>query len=372
MGGCILKRPITLLIAVVISVIALSIMFPTGPGEIDIISRIRLAKEKPAVTETVKEYKIDEISRLSDSGNAIAWSHDEKSLYCSAGVQDTDDYGLEDLYLFDLQGNKKKINSKIKLYNISDAKWSSDFNMLAFISTHDEKSSLIIYDVERNAMKDITPKNVLDVGVTSYDWDNESLNIIMSVDISNPRIEIYNLKSGKSGKLDISLKECRNVSFFTNGKIIFSANDGNKYKIYEADMYGKNVVPITEGWDFNISPDRHKLSILSDGDGQRGLWIYDMTSHEKSGISVSPIYEAYWLDDSTSLMYSIELDSRNTEIYKGTIYCYGKDGKTTNVSGAIYTRFVPSLGGNKIAMISPESYKVKKEDKGIFIGNIYR
>ena len=97
-----------------------------------------------------------------------------------------------------------------------------------------------------------------------------------------------------------------------------------------------------------------------------------MASNEKSEVSVSPIYEAYWLGDSASLMYSIELDSRNAEAYKGTIYCHGKDNKTINVSGAIYTRFMPSAGGNKIAMISPESYKVKKEYEGIFIGNLYR
>lgn len=368
-----MKKPIMLLFAIVMSVIVLSILFPLEPGKMDFISRLRLSKEKsPVSSEVVRDYKVIDVSRLSDSGSAIAWSPDEKGLYCSLEVRDSDEEDLEELWLFDLQGNKKKVNSKIKLYNINSAKWSPDGSMLAFVSTNNDRNSLIVYDTKNNSLKDVTPKKILDVGVTSYDWDDESLNIIMSVDISSPRIEIYSIRSGKSARLDMNLKECRNASFYTEGKIIFSDTDGEKYRIYEADRYGKNVAPVTEGWDYVISPDRHKLAILSDGDGQRGLWVYYTSLNEKSELSVSPLYEAYWLNNSSNLMYSMEIDSKRSDIYKGNIYYYGKDIKTITVSGAIYTVFLPSAGGGKIAMTSPDSTGVSKENTGIFIGNLYK
>lgn len=372
-GGYILKKPIMLLFAIVMSVIMLSILFPLEPEKMDFITKLRLSKEKHAVSgEVAKDYKIINVSRLSDSGRAIAWSPDEKGLYCSLKVKDSDEQGLEELWLLDLQGNRNKINSKIKLYNINSAKWSPDGSMLAFISTQNDRNSLIVYDTKNNSLKDVTPKKILDVGVTSYDWDNESLNIIMSIDISSPRIEIYDIRSGKSARLDMNLRECRNVSFYTEGKIIFSDTDGEKYRIYEADRYGKNVAPITEGWDYVISPDRNKIAILSDGDGQRGLWIYNTFLNEKSELSVSPLYKVYWLNNSSNLMYSMEIDSKRSDTYKGNIYYYGKDIKTITVSGAIYTVFLPSASGGKIAMTSPDSTGVSEENTGIFIGNLYK
>lgn len=368
-----MKKPIALFCTIITVIVMLSVMFPSDPTKPDIISRIKHKTPPPSPNLNVSnDYMITGINKLTGSGKAIAWSKDEKYIYYSTDVKDSDEPGLEELRVCDMNGEKRTIDTDIKLYNINNAKWSPDGSMLAFISTNDDRNNLMIYNINDGSIKDITPKKVTDTGVTSYDWDDDSMSIIMSVDISNPRIEIYSFKTGKSVRLDISPVSCRNVAFYRDNRIIYSDILEGRYKILSADRSGKNPSLITEGWEFKVSPDRHKIAIMSDGDGQRGLWVYYTSLNERKELSHLSVYDAYWTNDSSNLLYSIEEDSRNNYIYKGYIYYYNKDMKTINIRDAVYNIFLPSDTGNKIAMTSPEFFVDKEEEMGIFIGDLYK
>lgn len=365
-----MKKPMLLLISIFLSIIMLSILFPEDPTQPDIISRLKPNKTDTKETQTLSNnYKVININKLTGSGDALAWSPDEKCLYYSVHANNS---GVEELWVCDMNGSKKRLAENTELYNISKAAFSPDGRMMAFISLKDDIANLMVYDIDKDEVKNITPRKTYDTGVTSYDWDNDSSSIIMSVDISNPQIEIYNFKTDKIARLDMELTNCRNVAYYGSDKIMYSDMDDGRYSIFSADRYGRNRKFITEGWEFKISPDRHKIAIISDADGQKGLWIYNIDLNRKNTLSSSIIYDVYWMQDSSSLMYSVQEDNRNNYAYKGYIYYYNKDNKVINISGAMYTIFIPSGTGNKIAMSSPEYVTLKKEETGIFLGELYK
>lgn len=373
--GFFIKKPLTLLVGIIVSIIALSVIFPSDPQKPDLVSIIRNKIQRPdKQAEALKNNKISNLLRVDDSGFALTWSPDEKYLYYIKENNSVKGGAFEELWFSDIHGNKYKINSKFKFYSTKDAKWSPDGTMLCFISSLEQnKSRLFMYDTGNNIIKDITPDNVQDVGVTSYNWDDESLFLIMSIDIIKPRIDLYNIRANKYSRLDIELLSCKNVAFIKGNNIIFSNRDENfKYKIFTAGKSGGNVNYLTDGQEFLLSPDREKLVILSDIDIQKGLWIYDINSGKKKTLSNWPVYNAYWLSDSESLLFSMEEDCKIKSTYKGTIYKHDKDLKVSEITGAVHTIFVSSKSGGRIAMTSPDYMEDIKENKGIFIGQVFK
>lgn len=370
-----IKKPLTLLVGIIFSIILLSIIFPSDPSKPDLITRIKgTGKDIILRSDTVRSYRIGDIVKIDDSGKALIWSFNEIYLYYTKPADGEGQEIFEELWIGDIWGNKEKVLSKLKFRNIRDAKWSPDGSMLCFISNIDEnKSGIFLYDTTEKAITDITPKNLSDEGVTSYGWDSESLHIIISVDIRKTGIEIYDVKARKASKLEMDLKACRNVDFYKDNLIIFSYMDiDSKYKIFTADRLGKNIEFVTEGQEFLVSPDKSRLSILSDSQGQRGLWIYNIENKVTNRISSSPIYNIYWLPNSMNLIYSMEEDCRSRYTYRGNLRYLEYDMNVIDVTGAVHTIFVPSVNGKKIAMTSPVTMEDKMENKGVFIGQLYK
>lgn len=368
-----MKRPLVLLSGIILSVILLSLIYPSNPNTPGILDRF-IKKEKQTAAAPVdaeKTYSIESTVKISGNGNALAWSKDEENLYISKPVEKSTD-GEEELYVLDSRGKGKKINSKYKFYNIRDAKLSPDGKVLAFISGVAEgKSSLYIYYIKDESFKDITPSKVKDMGVTSYDWDTESSQIIMSADIENPKIEIYSLLSHKTKKLDMKLKSCTNVSFSIGNTIIFSdENDDGVYEIYSADMDGKNIVPVIGGSDFVTSPDKYKIAILTDENGLEGLKVFNIKLKDTQNVISEPVYNIYWLSNSVDLMYSKVNDCEKDNTYAGNIYYLRQSVQDIKVMDVVYPVFVSSASGNKIALTSPVTLDAKDEDKGIFTGKL--
>lgn len=370
-----LKRPLTLLVGIIFSIIALSIIFPADPSKPDLITLIKGSGENVKIYKnTVRNYTVRNIKKIDDSGNALIWSLDERFLYYSKPVKDNEQKGAEEIWINDLHGNSEKVNSKIKLYNIRNAKWSPDGTMLCFMSDIEEnKVGLYIYDTAKKTINNITPKNIQDLGVTSFDWDDESLYIIMSIDIVKPCIEVYNTKTLKHKRMDINLKSCVNVAFYKDERIIYTDKDiSSKYRIYTSDMSGKNIKYITDGQKFILSPDKDKLVILCDINGQEGLWVYDIMTKQKKMITSWPVYNISWLSEELGLLYSNDADCKNKYTYSGSIYYLESNLKSTEISGAIHTIFVSTISGKKIAMTCPNFMEDKKENKGVFIGEIIK
>lgn len=361
-----MNRPIVLLVALTASIILLSILFPSNSSNSGLTSTNQpVGNNKQAATAVVKNYSILNQNKVDSSGAALQWSPDGKMLYYSKPAKG----GHEELWVTDMSGSSKRIGSNIEFSSISDVKWSPDGRILSFISTLNEKSSLFIYNTSNGELKNITPKKIDDVGVTSYDWDDESLNIIMSIDLSAPKIQIYSISSGKAGKVDINIKGCSNAAFYRSGKIIFSGKDGDGYSIFTADMSGKNVEKIIGGKDFIISPDRYELAILSDDEGQEGFWLYNLSSKTKKELLLTPVHNVYWISNG-DMIYSTEEDCQTGQPYKGTIYYLSQEGRVINIKGGIYTIFVPSNDGAKIAMTLPQSSGA--EDSGVFTGELFK
>jgi len=375
MGGIFIKRPLALLIGIIISIISLSIMFPSDPEKPDIISIIKSIRQKKGEqSKPAKNNIISDIIKIDDSAYALTWSPDEDYLYYikKANIGKYDEF--EEIWISDIRGNKRKIYSNFKFNNTRDAKWSPDGTMLCFISNlSSNRNSLFIYNTSDNSIKDITPYNVEDLGVTSYDWDEESMFLVISTDIIKPCIDLYNIKTNKYSRIDIELASCKNVAFSKDGNIIFSDIDENfKYGIFYVDKSGKNKVHITDGQEFLLSPDRQKLAILSDTDMQKGLWIYDMNTNEKKVLSNWPVYNIYWMSDGISLLFSMEEDCKSKYTFKGTIYRLDKDLKMHTITGAVHTIFVSSKSGSRVAMTSPDTMEDSKDNKGVFIGQVYK
>lgn len=357
---------------IIAAIVLLSFIFPSDPSKPDIITRLKGTKIN-INTETVKNYRIGDIVPIDSSGSVLIWSLDENYIYYTKPAKEGENDGSEELWVSNLHGKKQKINSKYKFYNIRDARLSPDGTMLCFISTTGDSNELFLYDINKKTIINITPGKVSDVGVTSYDWDDESLYIIMSVDIVRPRIELYNVMSQKFIKLDMKLRACRDVAFYKGDNIIFSDKDeDSKYKIFTADRTGKGIKPVTEGEDFILSPNRENIAILSDGNSQSGLWVYNMTTGNSRVVSSESIYNAFWLTNSVNLLYSTEQDCKSRYTYGSFIYYLEGDFKKTEISGAIHTIFVPSNSGSKIAMTSPDYMEDKNENKGVFVGQIYK
>lgn len=368
-----MKKPLVLLFGIIISILLLSVIYPLNPNTPGILDKF-IKKQKQAVPSYVdaeKTYSITGTEKIAVNGNGLAWSKDEENLYFSRPVQD-DTNGQEELWVLDSKGRENKINSKYKFYNIRDTKMSPDGNNLAFISgITEDKSSLYIYNIKDGSFRDITPSKVVDMGVTSYDWDTGSSQIIMSVDIEKPSIEIYNMVSHKTKKIDMDLKACTNVSFSINKSIIFSdEDDSGAYEIYTADMDGKNVVPVTGGHDFVTSPDKYKVAILTDKDGMEGLKIYYVALKQTKEALSEPVYNIYWLSNSVDIMYSTVEDCEKDNSYTGYIYYLRQGVQTIKVTDAVYSIFVPSGNADKIALASPVTLDVKDADKGLFTGRL--
>lgn len=368
-----MKRPLVLLSGIVISIILLILIYPSNPNTPGILDRFIKKREQPTpvTVNAEKTYSIDSSVKISGNGNALAWSKDGEDLYYSKPVEG-DTNGLEELWVSKSNGSGKEVSSKYKLYNIRNAKLSPDGNILSFISGGTEgKSDLFIYYIKDRSFKDITPSKVKDMGVTSYDWDTESSQIIMSADIENPKIEIYNLVSHKSKRLDMKLKACTNVSFSINKGIIFSdENDEGTYEIYSADIDGKNIVPITGGDDFVTSPDKYKIAILTDENGLEGLKLYYLAVKEEKNVLSEPVYNIYWLSNSMDLMYSKANDCEKDNTYLSNIYFLRQGVQDIKVMDVVFPIFVPSANGSKIALTSPVILDAKGTDKGIFTGKL--
>jgi len=349
----------------------LSIIFPSDPDKPDLLSRFRKENQKTRIqADTVRKYRVGDIFKVDDSGTALIWSFDEKYFFYTKKAADRG----EEIWVSDLKESKEKINSNIKLFNIRDARWSPDGTMLCFMANiSDEEGGIFIYTQEDKTIRDITPNNLSDAGVTSYDWDDDSLFVIMSADVVKPNIFLYNIRSRKSSRLDMSLKDCRNVAFSKDKGIIYSDMDlSSKYKIYTADSKGKNPEIIADGQKFLLSPHRQKIAILSDTDSQPGLWIFDVANGQKKMVSPQPIYDIYWLSNNINLMFSTEEDSLSRYTYRGNIRYMDKDFNTIDVTGAVHTMFVPSKTGKRIAMTSPDFMDDKSDKKGVFIGELYK
>lgn len=367
-----MKKPLALLFGIFFSIFTLSILFPSDPNKPDILDILN-KREKKQIIHVDKDlgYRIEGLIRVDTSGKALAWSLDEKNIYYSKKVQGGS--GLEELWITDIKGQKQKIESDIEFYNIRDARISPNGRYLSFISESlNDINKLYLYNTSNNTIKDITPPNIEDTGVTSYDWDEQSLNIIMTVDIVNPRIEIYSINSEHTRKLDIKLKLCRNVGFLKDNKIVFSDQDdeGLKSKIYTANRSGKDIRILLDGRDFIVSPNKNKIAILSDENLQEGLWVYNLDRNKNIKISSNPTYNVYWLPRNPEIIYSMEEDSLNRKPFKKDLYISDDSGRVDNVSDAIYTIFVPSKTGKKIAITSP-AYAETTEDKvGVFWGEL--
>ncbi|HBM80935.1 MAG: hypothetical protein QME45_10785 [Clostridiales bacterium] len=364
-----MKKPLELLISIIISIVLLSIIFPSDPKKTDLITQFRSYIKSGKKSAEIKNYTLGRLLQVDEDGSALIWSTDEKHLYYS---KPSEDMGSDELWVSDLKEYKSNIESDIQLINIRNPKLSPDGKMLAFISGPEEKNSLILYNMNTGQFKDITPTKIFDIGITSYDWDTDSKNILMSLDLVSPSIQIYNIEMDEIKKFNIKLRNCRNAAFYKNGGIMFSQLDEDgKYKIYTADSRGGNITYIAEGWDFILSDDMNKIAILSDGDGQGNLSVYNIDSKKTVNLLSSPASNVYWVSDG-SLLYSSERDSANAKVFEGDIHYYGNDGKQKIITGAIHTIFVPSESGNKIAMTSPAYMNGKKEEKGIFFGELLK
>jgi Tol biopolymer transport system component len=370
-----LKRPIILLFGIIISIVLLSLIYPTDPGKIGLLDRMIKSGKKPAPTpanvDAEVTYSIYNTIKIDDQGEAIIWSPDETDLYYSKPVEDGKN-GQEELWVLDSDDGEWKIISELDFFNIRDARWSPDGNILSFISgANDGMASLIIYDSRSGEIKDITPQKVNDIGITSYDWESGSNEIMMSLDIVNPKIEIYNLKTEKARKLNIKLKSSGNAAFYTGGRVMFSdIDDTGKYMIYTTGMSGDNIKQMVEGRSFKLSPDKKIVAILSDEDGQDGLWIYRIETNEKKNIITEPISNIYWLSSSFNLIYSTEEECSSRFVYREIIHYIEQNLKVINITNAVYPVFVPSAKGSRIAMSSPQYIQGDDKDKGLFIGRL--
>jgi Periplasmic component of the Tol biopolymer transport system len=367
-----MKKPLALLIGIILSIIMLSVIYPSDPGKAGLLDRFIKPKSQPTPTpvEADTTYRLDNVVRVDGMGKALIWSPDEKNLYYSKPAGND---GSEELWVSDLK-ESKKINSKFKFINIRNLKWSPDSNTLSFLSGEDDSGNkLYIYDFKSGTVKDITPTKTNDIGVTSYDWDSDSMEIVMSVDAASPMIEIYNMQSKKFRKLDMKLKVCSNVSFYLDKGIIFSDQDDNGvYKIYSAGRDGKNVNFVAEGGNFIISPDKYKLAIMSDENGLEVLQVFYIATKENKVILPVPAYNVYWLSNSSDLMYSMESDCTKDSVYGGNLYYVSKDMKSIKVTDVVYPIFVPSASGSRIAITSPSNLSAKDDNKGVFTGKLNR
>lgn len=369
-----MKKPLALLLGIVLSIVLLSLIYPSNPstpGILDKLIKPQQQQPAPVSVDAEKTYRIDSPVKIDANGSALAWSKDEENLYFSKPVQG-DSNGREELWVSSSKGKNKKLDSKYKFYNIRDAKLSPDGKVLAFISGIAEgKSSLYIYNVKDESFKNITPSKVNDIGVTSYDWDSESSEIIMSMDIESPKIEIYDMVSRKTRKLDIKLKACTNVSFSIKNSIVFSdENESGVYEIYSADIDGNNISPVIGGRDFVTSPDKYKLALLTDENGMEGLRIYYMALKQMKEALYEPVYNIYWMSNSVDLMYSKVKDCNKGNPYIGNIYYLKQGTQSIRVMDVIYPIFVPSANGDKIALTSPVTLDAKDQDKGMFTGRL--
>jgi len=360
-----------LLISIIVAIAMLCIIFPLDSGKPGFFGVFLWPSSGLKLTgESKSNYSIRNILKIDDNGSVLTWSVDDKHLYYSKPAQEKGEEGLEELWASDIKGNIERIDTEVKLYNIENAKWSPDGTILSFVSNHNDIKYLFIFDTSSGIIKDITPKKIYDEGVISYNWDDESLNIIMVVDVVNPKIEIYNMRSQKVGKINIHLNACATAAFYGSKNIIFSDRDSEGFEILKSDISGDNISSIVEGREFVISPDRNKLVILSDGDSQRGLWLYNIEKNEKKELLSNPIYNLYWLSDGNNLICSTVDYLENGQEFPGNIYYMMKDTSIINITGAARTIFVPTQSGSTIAMSCPQS--IDDNSKGVFIGEVFR
>lgn len=367
-----MKRPLTLFIGIILSIIILSVIYPSDPGKTSIIDRITMRSNSVTLTPVNQQhnYAIADIKKLDSEGTALAWSPDGKRIYYAKNVEGAKD-GEEELWVCDTGSTGAKIDSVIKMYNLGNARWSPDGKKLAFMSGSFESfTRLLVLDTDSGEILDITPDKASDAGVTSYDWDKESVEVIMTTNIVSPKIEIYSFLTNKFRKLDLDLKYCSNAAFFADNGIVFSDVDqSGVYKIYNADRYGRGAYPLAEGQNFIVSADRCRIAILSDGNTQSGLWVYDNITKKTKTIRYQPIYSVYWLSNN-GMLYSTEEDCTDDSTYHGLIYCLDQDMNSTTVEDAVYPIFVPDQKGDMVAMTVPYMIGGDNKDMGVYIGKL--
>ncbi|KPU42983.1 protein TolB [Oxobacter pfennigii] len=367
-----MKQPLTLLFGIIISILFLSIAFPADPMQPDLITRIAGNKEEVKTPlETVRNYRVGDVTKIDDAGTALIFSPDEEELYYT---KKSDDNSYEEIWISNLKDYKGIINTKLKINDIRNAKWSPDGKQLCFMGDLSPgTTSLFTYSATTKLIKEVTPKNIKDMGVTSYDWDNESLYLVMSVDIVKPFIELYNTHTGKFSRVNLKLRSCRNVAFYEDDKLMYSdLDENNEYKIYTVEKSGKNAEFIADGQSFILSPNKNKMAILADLNSQQGLWIYNIINKNIKQLRTEPINNIVWLSDNTNIIFAEEDDCKSKYTYSGSLYYVENNLQETEITGTVYPIFTASESGRKIAMTSPDYVEDRTENKGIFAGTLFK
>ena len=246
-------------------------------------------------TDSVKGTKIISENNSGEMNISPSISPDGKYI---AFFSEKDLFTL-DLYLADTEKGKiiKKLSSVVRNDEIDDysfiessGTWSPDGSKFAFVVFSKGKNKLAILDVKKKKIID----NYEIEGIPSFanpSWSPDGKKIVMSGMVNGiSDLYLYDLQTGETEQLTDDFTAEFHPSWSSDGsKIVFAeekANFGENQKNYSfnisiLDLNDKSIKVIDvfrDGQNMNpvFSPDDRSIYFLSDADGFRNLFRYDL------------------------------------------------------------------------------------------------
>jgi Tol biopolymer transport system component len=209
-----------------------------------------------------------------------------------------------DLYLADALTGKiiKKLSSVVRNNEIDDfnfiessGTWSPDGSKFAFVIFRKGANNLAILDVKKGRIRE----NFRIPGVASFSnpaWSPDGSSIVVSGLVNGVSdLYLYNMQSKEVEKLTDTFMSDIHPSWSPDGRYIaFSSekpiNNNYAFDVAILDMQDRSVRKLDVfGQSFNLnpvfSPDNKNIYFLSDADGFRNLFSYDLESDEVSRLT---------------------------------------------------------------------------------------
>jgi hypothetical protein len=256
-------------------------------------SELHFSKYLKSWTDSVAGQKVISKNNAGEINISPSISPDGKYI---AFFSEKDVFTL-DLYLADASNGKiiKKLSSVVRNNEIDDfnfiessGTWSPDGSKFAFVIFSKGANRLAILDVKKGRLtEDFRIPGVASFSNPAWSPDGNSIVVSGLVDgISD--LYLYNMRSREVEKLTDTFMSEIHPSWSSDGRyIVFSSekplNNNYAFDITTLDMNDRSVRKLDVfGQSFNLnpvfSPDNKNIYFLSDADGFRNLFRYDLES----------------------------------------------------------------------------------------------
>ncbi|MCP4685322.1 MAG: BamA/TamA family outer membrane protein [bacterium] len=236
----------------------------------------------------VKSARSGDLESLHSYVSGVSFSPDGKNLVFVAKSK-----GKEALFFMDVHKKNIYLKRRFDYYNIVSPAWSPDGKKVAFSALDSHKRDLWIYDIETDAVAQVTDDRYDDLEPS---WLPNSSELVFSSDRPHPQNPVLD----QGGHPYLNSDEAFMPGGFEYGL----------YNIFRLDLDSKWIDPVDVGPGQNksprVSPDGDKIAFLSNRNGIDNIYIgcLDSVKHFAVTNILTGVRSISWSPDGDKLAFS--------------------------------------------------------------------